>query len=851
MNFSSPFFATAAFLLRRQKQRAAAIGIGRPSRLNTMFALVLTMLLSTMANVVNAQSASNLFGGPEPLSPEEAFNPEVIGVSADSIDVQFNITDGYYLYRDKSKFSVFLPDGEKLDSAIVDAAFSEASIYDDEFFGESAIFRNTASATLTHQIDPGARSIELLVIYQGCADIGLCYPPTEAKFDIELPAASVVAQTNSVLAQSSAIDNSPSASDIDTNALQDLFGTNNGFGQEDELLRPEQAFVPLIMSTQADEIELQWQIEPGYYLYRDKLGFTLSDAGSAAIIASDIDEGVMQHDEFFGDVRVLRNIANATLKLSPAVSVAPTQALLSIKYQGCADIGVCFPPETFEVPVLFDESSQSIVARTLSNANIDANSNSTGGSAVATSTTNDSLITAAATATTVANSNNAPLSEQDRITGLLASKGIWLIVATFFGLGLLLSFTPCVLPMFPILSSLIIGQGDSITTGKAFRLSLVYVLVMAVTYAIVGVMVGMSGYNIQAALQNPWVLSGIALIFVLLSLSMFGLYELQLPVSWQQKLTSWSNNQRGGEYGGVAIMGFISTLIVGPCVTAPLAGALLFIANTGDALTGGIALFALGIGMGVPLLLVGASAGTLVPKAGLWMDKVKHVFGILMIAMAIWMLSRVLPSNVTMGLFGALGVISAVYLGATDTLTNNSSGWQRLGKGSGVLLGLYGLALCVSAMTGAGSYSSPLRSLSSGAAITAGDTHNEFEFTPVKGMDGLEEAIASATAAGKPVLLDFYADWCVSCKEMEAFTFSDKRVQELLENTVVIQADVTANDADDKELLKYFSLFGPPAIIFYDANGQELPAARVVGFMRAKKFSSHIERFIGSSVAAL
>ena len=843
----NPGIATPA---KRRPQRCAAAIVTQAQRWRLRVCLIgLTLLIGLIANIANAQSTSNLFGGPEPLSPEKAFSPEVSSVTADAITVEFTIAEGYYLYRDKSKFSVRTKDGEKLDSAIVGTTFSESTMLNDEFFGESAIFRGQAVAALTHDVAPSSSShpLELVITYQGCADIGLCYPPTEATFDIALPAADVTATMNT---QTIAPDNTPSSSSIDTNALADLFGSKSGSGQDEELLRPEQAFVPLIMSTKANEIRVQWQIEPGYYLYRDKLSFSLSGAGDATVVAAEIDEGSMQFDEFFGDVAVLRNIANARLDLNPAVSVAPAQALLSIKYQGCADIGVCFPPETFDVPVVFDQATLSVVGRTLSNATIDTGGNSAARVDVrASATTTSSSVTAAVKSAAV-NNVNAPQSEQDRITSLLASKGIWLIIATFFGLGLLLSFTPCVLPMFPILSSLIVGQGDDLSTGKAFRLSLVYVLVMAVTYAIVGVLVGMSGYNIQAALQNPWILSGIALIFVLLSLSMFGLYELQMPVSWQQKLTSWSNNQRSGEYGGVAVMGFVSTLIVGPCVTAPLAGALLFIANTGNAITGGIALFALGIGMGVPLMLVGTSAGTLVPKAGVWMDKVKHVFGILMLAMAIWMLSRVLPSEVTMGLFGVLAVMSAVYLGATDTLNPESTGWQRLGKGSGILVGLYGLALCLSAMTGAGSYSSPLRSFSGGTSSSASVAHEGLEFAPVKSLTDMQDVIANAKASGKPVMLDFYADWCVSCKEMEAFTFTDERVQALLSNAILVQADVTKNDAQDKELLKHFSLFGPPAIIFYDPRGQELPAARVVGFMSADKFSSHIERFIGTSVAS-
>lgn len=388
------------------------------------------------------------------------------------------------------------------------------------------------------------------------------------------------------------------------------------------------------------------------------------------------------------------------------------------------------------------------------------------------------------------------------------------------------------------------------STGKAFRLSLVYVLVMASTYALVGVVVGLSGYNVQAFLQNPWVLSGIAVLFVALSLSMFGFYELQMPTSVQARLTQWSNKQGGGEIGGVAAMGFISTLIVGPCVTAPLAGALIYIAKTGDAVIGGAALFALGLGMGAPLLLIGTSAGKLLPRAGAWMNATKHVFGILMLAMAIYMISRFLPTTLIMALYGILAVMSGIYFGATDTVTKESQGWQRFGKGAGVVVSVYGLALLVGALAGGNSYTTPLRgvmSASSGEAALMPE--HGLAFTPVKGLDGLQQVVAQASSEGRSVMLDFYADWCISCKEMEAFTFTDSRVQALLKDTVVIQADVTANDAADQALLKHFDLFGPPGIIFYDATGNELRPARVVGFMSADKFGAHVERFIGSAGA--
>ena len=354
---------------------------------------------------------------------------------------------------------------------------------------------------------------------------------------------------------------------------------------QDELLPPELAYLPQIMTANDRELIIRWQIEPGYYLYRDKLSFSLTNAGGAQVVNADIDPGIEQYDEFFGAVRILRDVAEARLILDPPADLpASGKASLQINYQGCADIGVCFPPSHTTLPVAFDSTPSGIDI----NATLGSSAASTGSAGTSAGTTSSEPV------------NNLPQSEQDRLFSMLGTNSLWLNVATFFGLGLLLAFTPCVLPMIPILSSLIVGQGDSMSTGRAFRLSLVYVLVMASTYAIVGVIVGLSGYNVQAFLQNPWVLSVIAVLFVVLSLSMFGFFELQMPAGIQNKLTQWSNKQGGGQVTGVAAMGFISTLIVGPCVTAPLAGALIYIAKTGDAVIGGAALFSAGIGYGCP-----------------------------------------------------------------------------------------------------------------------------------------------------------------------------------------------------------------------------------------------------------
>ena len=408
----------------------------------------------------------------------------------------------------------------------------------------------------------------------------------------------------------------------------------------------------------------------------------------------------------------------------------------------------------------------------------------------------------------------------------------------FLIFGLLLAFTPCVFPMIPILSGIIAGQGEHLTTRKAFVLSLVYVLAMAVTYTIAGVLAGLFGANLQAAFQNPWVLSAFAAIFVLLALSMFGFYELQLPSSIQSRIMQAQNRQQGGTLTGVAVMGFLSALIVGPCMAPPLAGALIYIGQTGDAVIGGLALFALSIGMGLPLILVGTVGGKYLPKAGTWMDAVKAVFGVLLLGVAIWMLERFLPATVTQLLWAVLLITSAVYMGATDSLKEAASGWRRLWKSIGVVLLLWGALILIGvAGGGKGTVLAPLAGLSVGGGASA---PAELTFRQVDNEAELDQALAQAKAAGQPVMLDFYADWCVSCKEMEHNTFSDARVIEALDGFLVLQADVTANNAEHKALLKRFDLYGPPGIIFWDDQGERVREHWVVGYQPPDEFLTHV-----------
>jgi thiol:disulfide interchange protein DsbD len=427
---------------------------------------------------------------------------------------------------------------------------------------------------------------------------------------------------------------------------------------------------------------------------------------------------------------------------------------------------------------------------------------------------------------------------QDDLIAELFNGEAWLLILSFFGFGLLLSFTPCVLPMVPILSGIIIGQGQKMTRMHSLLLSVAYVLGMAITYTLAGVAAGLSGALLSAALQNPWVLGTFAAVFVALALSMFGFYELQLPSALQSRLAGASDRLHGGHYTGVFVMGALSALIVGPCVAAPLAGALLYISQSGSAVLGGAALFAMALGMGVPLLVVGASAGALLPKTGAWMETVKRFFGVMLLAVAIYLVSPVLPVTAQMLAWAALLIFTGIYLRAIDTLPPAAGSFSRLSKGVGVIALIAGAAYLVGALSGSRDVLQPLSGLRGAAAgVPAGPG---LAFKRVANNAELDAAIAAAR--GKTLMLDFYADWCVSCKEMERYTFTDPQVLARLAGMVKIQADVTANTAEHKELLKRFRLFGPPGIVFFDPAGREIQGLRVIGFQAAGKFAAVLDR---------
>ena len=572
----------------------------------------------------------------------------------------------------------------------------------------------------------------------------------------------------------------------------------SGFAQaaEPELLEPEKAFAFSARVVAPDAIEVRYVIAKGYYLYRDKFRFTLEPAAAAAG-APRLPPGIIKKDEFFGEVAVYRD--EVRIALPVAAGGQDGRVVLIAVSQGCADVGVCYVPVEQKTEL---------------------------------------RLAAAGSAPAV----GASVLGEDALIAELFRGETWLLIASFFGFGLLLSFTPCVLPMVPILSGIIVGRGHQLTRMHALLLSGAYVLGMAITYALAGVAAGLSGALLSAALQNPWVLGGFALVFVVLALSMFGFYELQLPSSLQSKLAGASGQLHGGHFFGVFVMGMLSALIVGPCVAAPLAGALLYISQSGDAVLGGSALFAMALGMGVPLLAVGASAGALVPKAGPWMESVKRFFGVLLLAVAIYLVSPVVPMAMQMLAWAALLILTGVYLRAIDPLPQGAHGFARVSKGVGIIALVAGMAYVVGALSGSRDVLQPLSGLR-GAVAGAPAAGLTVAFQRVGSVAELDAAVAAAQ--GKTVMLDFYADWCVSCKEMERYTFTDPAVQSRLAGMIKLQADVTAGSADHQALLKRFRLFGPPGIVFFDPVGREIQGLRVIGFQSADKFSTVLDQALG------
>lgn len=559
----------------------------------------------------------------------------------------------------------------------------------------------------------------------------------------------------------------------------------------EDFLPPEMAFKVGAVATAPDRVEVIFQVHPGYYLYRSRMKFEVEEGQPVALGTPDLPKGKVKTDEFFGEQEVYLQDVVARIPVSRGSGAAFTLPL-KVSWQGCAEAGLCYLPttETFDVELPATSTVVSLPA---------------GASAAA--------------------AGGGYVSEQDRLAGLILDGNILLMAGAFFLAGLVLAFTPCVLPMVPIVAGIITGEGANVTRGRAFGLSLAYVLGMAATYTTAGVLFAAAGQQAQTLFQQWWVILLFSALFVAMALSMFGLFTVQMPSFVQTRLTDLTNRQKGGSYAGVVVMGALSALIVTACVGPALVAALTVISQSGEVLRGGAALFAMAIGMGLPLLVVGASAGEILPRAGAWMETIKHVMGAMMLAVAVWMLSRILPPNLTMWLW-LVPVVALVVILLRATF--RTRGGRLAARVLASAFGVYAVMIGIGAAQGG---TNPLRPLQGAEARV------ELPFERIKSVEDLNARVAAAVAEGKTVMLDFYADWCVSCKEMEHYTFPKPGVREALANTVWLQADVTANDATDQALLKHMGVIAPPTIAFFGRDGAERRSFRVVGYMKAEEFA--------------
>lgn len=753
--------------------------------------------LSVLAFLLCCTALPALAAKPPP-PPEQVFQVSASATGAETLEVRLRIEPGYYLYRDKLRLRT-----DTSGIALGPPVLPAAEIKEDRYFGQVPIYRHDTGIQIPFtRGEASVDSLDLEVDYQGCADAGLCYPPQHQRLRIALPPPDAAAADPGLLAPRS------------TSRLG--LGRSLAAGRIQEVPPVEDAFRFQARVAAPDRLELSWDIAPGTYLYRHLLEVALEDTDAVTLGAVERpagehkDQGLLPNGEL-GAVDIYHDRVELGLPLVRGAA-GEQRVTLVARYQGCADAGVCYPPQVQRVTLALPATAAAGPA--------------------------EPEPAASAPATTAPTAVASGVAEQDLIAATLAHSNLWAVVAIFFGFGLLLAFTPCVFPMIPILSGIIVGHGVRITTRKAFLLSTVYVLAMAATYTLVGILAGLFGANLQAFFQDPWILVAFALVFVALALSMFGFYDLQIPSTLQSRLAMLSNRQHGGTLLGAAVMGLLSALIVGPCVAPPLFGALIYISQTGDAALGGLALFALSLGMGAPLIVIGTSAGRLLPRAGVWMDAIKAVFGVVLLGIAIQLLERILPPALSMALWGLLLICSAVYMGALTHLPPGSGGWSKLWKGLGLVLLIYGALMLLGTAAGGKDTLQPLRGIALPEASRAAEP---VSFQRIKTVADLQQAVRQT--AGRPVMLDFRADWCVSCKELERYTFSDPAVMTEMRRFLRLQADVTANDADDRALMqKTFGIPGPPAILFLTPDGVEMTRERLVGFVPADVFAAHLRR---------
>jgi thiol:disulfide interchange protein DsbD len=734
---------------------------------------LLLILFSTFA-----QSENDL------LPADRAFAFKASVVDKDIL-LEWDIAEGYYLYKEKVKIT------SDFSSQLGTARFPDAEIKDDEFFGKVGTYRGNVIVAVPI-LDGDAKSILLSVTYQGCADLGVCYPPITKSVALDI---------------SSIYSNSISGIKLPKTSGSSLPSIDFNSEQYSEPLPADEAFALTVVVKDSRTLLATWNIHNDYYLYNDKFFIDIEGAEFGEI---DFPKGKVKDDDFFGKVEIHKGIISVEI---PLINIKKQQVTFFAKYQGCWVGGVCYPPQenTFEL-LLPTGTIESTSFSGLENKADDELSPSDAPEQV-------------------------ELSDTDKIAALLQQDNVFWALASFFGFGLLLSLTPCVFPMIPILSGIIVGQKEEVSTRKALVMSIVFVLSMSITYSFAGVLAGYFGENLQALFQTTWVLVMFSMVFVALAFSMFGYYDIQLPKKLQNKIAGISNNQQSGQFLGVAIMGFLSALIVGPCVAPPLAGALIYIGQTGDALLGGISLFVMSLGMGAPLLAVGAGV-TKLPKAGVWMNNIKHVFGILMIAVAIYLLERVIPSNATLVLWAVLLTVSPIAMGVLGSTSVSSTPWQRIFKALGLIVLGYGILIWMLVARGGGDMMRPL----SGWGVSSTQTEQvHIKFEKIKTVSDLNQFLDRSNKSNQLVMLDFYADWCIYCKGIEKRVFQNPQVVNAMKGIISLQADITDQDADDIELTSSLLVPNPPVILFFN-NGVEVRSMRIVGDINAQEFLYNLEK---------
>ena len=814
----------------------------------SMHRIVAAWLLLCVAGFGVAQAAVD---ESDLLPVDQAFALTATAPTRDRIELHWKIADGYYLYRHRIAVDTAGP------AAGSSTAFTKGKLevphgkkHHDEFFGEVETFRKQLVVVQSGAASPNAQQVTLQVKYQGCADLGVCYPPQKRTVTVQLPAVAVAGGKTGrggldALARSlggSGGTNTP------------MLGTATDGTAQALPLPPEQAFGFEAIVGDGNTLLLRFTPAKGYYLYRDKTAFATAGAKGIAPGKARWPKGTQHRDEHFGDVVVYFDQVDVPLPLQRSQPDA-ADIRLTTTFQGCQTDGICYPPMTRTVALALPAGD--VAVGTPVDASAGATSVATGDATepgiatdVAPTTAsssppspNDGEELAAEAAPTTASSDvgdagdETAQAEDSRLAALLAGNSRGWALLLFFAFGLGLAFTPCVLPMIPILSGLIVGQGTRLGTGRALVLSLVYVVASALVFTVAGIVAGLIGANLQVAFQNPWIIAAFAALFVVLALSSFGLYELQLPASLRSRLGEITDRQHGGSLWGVAAMGALSALIVGPCVAPPLAAAVLYIGQTHDPVFGGLALFLLAMGMGVPLLAFGVAAGRGLPRSGPWMTTVQRVFGFVFLALAVWMVSRILPSTATLALWGLLLLAAAAW---AMTATPQSPRSRLSIRFIGLLLAVLGAAELFGALAGGSDPLQPLAGLSSSQS-PASAAEQELAFRTIKSSADLDRELAAAQAVGKPVMFDFYADWCVSCKEMEKYTFTDPAVHASLARFVLLKADVTDNDATDKALMQRFGIIGPPATLFF-TDSSEHRAMRLIGYEKAAPFVARVQR---------